>query len=489
MSKTHPDWAVAHRKPGTELRKIKGHYYLYEVSSKWDKFSKRTKKITGKIIGKITPEGELIPSRRRVKKSDKIEKQQAEIASSISVKEYGVHYLISHHMKDLVDKIKKHFPKEWKYIVSIAYCRLIGQLPINRMPLAFHYSFFSEEYTDIKFTAKNISLVLRDIGRGRQRVVDFLTWNIPKNEHVLVDMTDLKSRSKNKAFANVGHNNKANYKGQINLLYIFGNQSLRPAFYRLVAGNIPELSAFILTIKESKITNCILVADKGFYSKKNTGHLENNGMRFVCPLKRNSSLIKEGYLEELLKKEKAKYFMYENKVIWYVKKRYGKKNIYLFLNEENKVEEERDYIIRVSDSPKKYNLEKFHKKKKQFGTLALFTNIDRKSGEKIYGIYKSRNQIEVMFDGLKTVLDADRTYMQNEETLQGWMFANHIALLIHHRLYRLLLDSEKLKKHSVKSVIDHLALIRKAKIKSQWVDTEVIKSTKDMLQKVGIAIT
>lgn len=33
-----------------------------------------------------------------------------------------------------------------------------------------------------------------------------------------------------------------------------------------------------------------------------------------------------------------------------------------------------------------------------------------------------------MFDGMKNVLEADHTYMQNEQTLQGWMFINHITL-------------------------------------------------------------
>ena len=152
------------------------------------------------------------------------------------------------------------------------------------------------------------------------------------------------------------------------------------------------------------------------------------------------------------------------------------------------MKEEQDFLARLSKSQNP-DMEKFNKKKKQFGTLALFTNLHRKTGEQIYKIYKSRNQIEVMFSGLKGILEADKPYMQNEETLQGWMFANHIALLAHHKLYRLLLDAEKLKKNSVKSVIDRLALIRKAKINSQWADTEVVKATTKLLSEIGIPIT
>lgn len=43
-------------------------------------------------------------------------------------------------------------------------------------------------------------------------------------------------------------------------------------------------------------------------------------------------------------------------------------------------------------------------------------------------MYKSRQAIEVLFDSTKNVLEADHTYMQNEQTLKGWMFVNHITL-------------------------------------------------------------
>ena len=32
----HPEWALACKRKGTELRLLKGKYYLYEVTSKWN---------------------------------------------------------------------------------------------------------------------------------------------------------------------------------------------------------------------------------------------------------------------------------------------------------------------------------------------------------------------------------------------------------------------------------------------------------------------
>ena len=38
----HPEWALAHKLKGTELRLLKGKYYLYQVTSKWNPEKKRS---------------------------------------------------------------------------------------------------------------------------------------------------------------------------------------------------------------------------------------------------------------------------------------------------------------------------------------------------------------------------------------------------------------------------------------------------------------
>lgn len=46
----------------TEIRCIKNHFYVYEISSKWDAQKHRPKKVTGKCIGKITEKDGFIPN-------------------------------------------------------------------------------------------------------------------------------------------------------------------------------------------------------------------------------------------------------------------------------------------------------------------------------------------------------------------------------------------------------------------------------------------
>ncbi len=59
---THPEWALKFKTKGTELRNMNGKYHLYNVTSKRDPVTKKTKKITLNHIGTITEEHGLIPT-------------------------------------------------------------------------------------------------------------------------------------------------------------------------------------------------------------------------------------------------------------------------------------------------------------------------------------------------------------------------------------------------------------------------------------------
>ena len=58
----HPDWVLKHKIPNSEIRCIRGRYYLYSITSVWCPEKKRTKKKTLKQIGVIDPEFGLIPT-------------------------------------------------------------------------------------------------------------------------------------------------------------------------------------------------------------------------------------------------------------------------------------------------------------------------------------------------------------------------------------------------------------------------------------------
>jgi len=94
-----------------------------------------------------------------------------------------------------------------------------------------------------------------------------------------------------------------------------------------------------------------------------------------------------------------------------------------------------------------------------------------------------------MFDGIKNVLHADRTYMQNEDALEGWMFINHIAIQWYYLIYSMLKQNKMLKRYSVSDFILHLYEIKKVRINDSWVVEPITNASTAMLEKLKIHIT
>ena len=79
--------------------------------------------------------------------------------------------------------------------------------------------------------------------------------------------------------------------------------------------------------------------------------------------------------------------------------------------------------------------------------------------------------------------------MQNEQTLEGWMFVNYIALHWYYSIYKLLSQHDLNKKYSPADFLQMLKEIRKVNIQNKWYNAEVIKRTTDLMEKIGLPIT
>ena len=94
----------------------------------------------------------------------------------------------------------------------------------------------------------------------------------------------------------------------------------------------------------------------------------------------------------------------------------------------------------------------------------------------------------MLFDGVKNILDNDTTYMQDNDALEGWMFVNHLALQVHHRIYDLLKTHNMLQKKSIRDFIEYLSDVRIIKVNDQWIMEPMIKEQSTLLQKLKLNI-
>jgi transposase len=480
----HPKWATKHRSPGTELRLFGNKYYLYEVTSRWNPEKGRAQKITGKLLGRITKEDGLIPSEKRILQ-DKVQKG-TEIRN-VSVKEYGASYYLQNEGKLMIDTLESIFPGHGRIIFAAAFLRLMYQSPIKNMGIYANESFIGD-FAGKRIDDKVISNLLRDIGSNRVPLVEYMKKFLKGKDQVLIDMTHMITYSQMMQTPKKGFKKPMDYRPQVNLIYIYSFSQRMPSFYRLIPGNIKEVKAFALSLKESGLTDAIVIGDKGFYSKRNINELKKEKLQYIIPLRRSSSLIDYSPIDIPEKKGMQGFFEFEKRFIWYYCYKSDKNKIITFLDEQLKLSEQSDYLQRIKAEKEGYTLENFRNKQHAFGTLTMIYNAQY-NNEDIYSAYKSRANIETMFDTGKNILQMDCSYMQNEHAMEGWMFIHHIALQLYYKIYNTLLHSKLLPKYSVADMLLLLSLIRKVKINNQWHLSEFTKPTQTILDKLNIHIT
>jgi len=483
----YPDWVLKYKVKGTELRKKGNSYYLYKVTSVWDKERKKPKKITQKFLGTITKEGLIKPRHERLLENMK----------HISVKEFGATDFIVGMNDDIVNKLKEAFPKRWKEIFVFVVFRFLYTSPIKNLQTYYADSFLSETLSGAHLSQKSVGELLRDIGRERGRIKMVLRSLISGTDFALVDLTHVLSLSNGVVSSVIGFNSKRDFSPQVHLIFLFSLDCHMPSYFRMIPGSIRDVSSLVLTVREAGVKNAVLIGDKGFFSEDNVLDLEddgNGGLHYIFPLKRNSSLIDYSKIRQGDKKSFDGYFRFGKRVIWhysyYVSGGVLKgKKIVVFLDERLKTEEEKDYIARMEDNKdSKKTIEDFYKIQYRQGTIAVITDLDD-DAEKIYTVLKSRSEIETMFDAFKNVLQADRAYMRDDYQMEGWMFINFLALVFYYTVYRILLDNDLLKRYSPKDVLVHLSRIYKLKIQNQWVTSEIPKKTRDIMEKLNLDIT
>ena len=499
-----PEWVLRHKEPRTEIKRINNCFYKYEVSFVYNSEKKKTDKKTIRLLGKITEEGGFIPS------SKDALRQKSEEVPQVDIKTFGVFNLFSDLLKEEIPSMPETFgSEEAERMLVFSMMRWAHQTPIKRAPYYHSHDYCSEQWATKAMTDKIISLNLRYFGENREKVAGWmksLITDIPENERnfVLMDSTHTLSVSEKLSINAKGYNPDFSFEKQIRLMYLFSAQMKQPVYYRLINGNITDVKSMSLCIQEMNIRDkVVFIADKGFFSAENVSMMNEEKLSYIIPLHRNNSLIDYSPLHNPDFKIEKQHFVFEERIIWYYSYQNGDYNIITFLDEFLRVNEENDYLRRIDSHPETNSKNGFNEKLHRFGTLTMVYKMDvittepkpkpKKKNEKkqpieqiVYQSYKQRNEIEVMFDSYKNYPDADVSYMQNRYVLEGWLFANFIAMIAYYKLYVRLRLAKQLSKYSPKDIIELSKAISKFKIRGTWHRSEITNKIIKLFAKIGL---
>jgi Transposase DDE domain len=484
-----PEWVLQYKEPKTEIKFINGYYYKYAIDYKYNPTKKRSDKITGTLLGRLSEtEGFL-------KSSKLVLSENGRQMINVDIKTFGVFGLFKSLLgeDELVGILSLFDQNVSEVLLCAALYRFAHQSPIKRMPSYHSHDFCSENWCKKGLTDKNISLALKTVGENRQHLVSWMQSRIVSPEaslsnFLMIDSTHITTVSDNLHVNAIGYNPESNFDKQIRLMYIFASELKQPVYYKLINGNITDLSSMRACVEELKVGPVVFIGDKGFYSKANAKVLKEYKLHFIIPLRRDNALIDYSKLQKSnFKKENKSYFIYQGRIIWYYEYQVGDNTLVTFLDEALRVREEKDYLLRCETHPDEYNEEKFFNKLHCFGSLTLIYYLPIKpTPQELYETYKQRNEIEVLFDAYKNFLEADKTYMQDRYVLEGWLMANFLAMIAYYRLYASLREANKLNKYSPKDIVELSKSIHQTKIGDKWQVSETTAKTKALFQALNI---
>lgn len=513
-----PEWVLAHKKPGTELRLIRGKYYVYACSSEYDKEIKRARKKTGAYLGRITEAEGFIPKKeiQPTIVSFKDGVRDGEFASL----EYGFYYFYEKLIKKKYEPLlRKHFPDLWQSILGASYCRTMRQSPLNRMEAVFRRSYFSHIYQEAHLSPKRLTGLLRDLGRSRHAIVSFCRELLGDSRTIIFDGTDIVSASELMTLNTLQKSKVGSFDKLFNLMCVFSPDARVPVFYSIHPGKIKDAKSFKDSLDElmtDKSKTLVVIdpemgteLDKGFASGSNLEKLEAFNLNYVVSLKRNDFHLDYSCLDRRDNSGMDVQFEYEGRAIWGKElgiwdKDHPDRKVYLFYDPMLASKEEEDFYKRNKSimGSNKYK-EKYAQASLKFGTIGMVSNKkedktnDKEKGHKhsankpslaevVYFSYKERGTDEEMISTLKTVVKADRTYMQDEIALEGWMFINFIALLWHYLLRNHIEDCDMLKKLSSAYLCDTFTGVNVLRIGDDWKIAGITANDQRVLKKLKI---
>lgn len=460
-----PNWVLKYKTKGVEIRKRGNSYHAYQVTSKWDPQKKRPQKITKKYLGVVTPTGITKPRKRGMLKGDY---------------EYGHIALLWKLAKEsgLVSIVKEHYPFKWEEILSFAFLRLIQPLPLKSMHHLYGKTYLSKFFKNASMSPKALSRLLLYLGENYTLRDSLMKKLTRKGKYLIIDLTALFSYSQNIILLEKGYNKDHLNLPQINMLLLFASDFKLPTYVRLLPGSVRDVSTIKNTVKMANLKNVFFISDRGFYSADNVRELRSEGVSYVIPLKRNSTLIPKS-----LPKRFEGVFTFNEKPIIFWKRKKWSNFLYIFEDKALKKEEETTFLKDVEQDKK--TAEMYYQAQYKFGKLFLLSDCDDEP-ETIYKLYKDRDQIEYAFNVFQNLLEVDKSHLQETEKFEGYVFLNLLSLYLYYLILNKLKANDLNKKWSVKDVILLLSKVKIYDFEGEELMSEVPKQVRLLAKKLEL---
>ncbi len=122
----------------------------------------------------------------------------------------------------------------------------------------------------------------------------------------------------------------------------------------------------------------------------------------------------------------------------------------------------------------------------EVGTFALRTSQLELDPEQVYTIYKQKDAIDQLFTTFSCRSDLDATYMKGDYCEEGWLFLNHLSMMMGLDAIASLALTEEI---TFDDFIQGMRKIHAAKLEGKWYQAEIPKGVGSMCSLLGIELS
>jgi transposase len=331
-------------------------------------------------------------------------------------------------------------------------------------------------------------------------------------EYLAYDTTGVSSWSEYIKAVRWGKNKDGDKLPQVNMALVFGEDSALPVYYRVLPGNISDVTIVKKLLKDVSFLETDklkLVMDRGFYSANNINALLKGHYKFLISVKAKVGFVAEAVKEarktirdfrnyddeyevclytvtskwpcvekdrreKVIKEEDRRVYMhvyYNGTRAEAEKQRFAKalsntRTAILRGGDLTSAQQNiRDSCFIVTTTPKRgvcveYKEEEIKRHMDDVGYFVLLSN-DVKDPRVAIETCRRKDMVEKAFDNLKERLEMKRTTVHSDETLQGHFFLQFLALIFVSCLHKHMHDQELYRNYTMQSMLDSLDVIER----------------------------
>jgi len=459
-------------------KKFGNKEYAYEVTSYWDKKTKKPRQKT-KYLGVVIDKEKMVfgnPLKERIRREE-------------FILDFGDTFLLTKFLEKegFTKLLKESFGEKADMLVNLISYKLCHPSAL-RLAETWQNGNAIKHLCKANLASQRISELLTEVG-DEEAYRNFFTKYLSQINHssdgLLLDITALPNQI-HTPFTQWGYHDEDIDK-QIKLMLVVDKKNQLPLFFRYIPGSIPDVSTLKPTIEELKkygIKDTYSILDAGFYSEGNIRAVQKEEMPFMIRLPSNRVLYKE-LVEESRDLERLKHAIVYGERGLFVKKHrihlFGEKAYaYVVLDPMRKGRETRKLILGLGEKDDVVEDREFMLRKK--GVMILVSSIDVPEDD-VVPFYYSRQTAEQLFKFAKDDLKLLPLRSHKEESMQGYLLLVFMALIVF-----LLVRKKSGKRNTVEEVLLSLRNLKAKVYGGEMIISEMNKKQRLLFEGFDIIV-